>query len=67
MQPSYRKYAAVRDQKGMTDYEVATKSGVASATLSSWKNGKYFPKIDKLASIAQCLGVMIEELLEKTN
>lgn len=59
----YEKYAAIRDAKGLKDSDVSRMSGVATATLSSWKSGAYKPKIEKLLAIAKVLGVSIEELI----
>lgn len=60
---SYPAYEKIRTQKGVTDYAVAQATGVATATISSWKSGVYAPKIDKLMAIAQYLDVPIESLL----
>ena len=61
---SYDKYAAIRDSKGLTDYRVGKDSGVGTATLSNWKNGKYVPKIENLMKIADYLGISIDEISE---
>ena len=60
----YQKYADLRDGAGVTDYEVAKRTGVSTATLSNWKYGRYIPKIDKLKKIADYFGVSIEYFLE---
>lgn len=62
---SYKKYAELRDKKQMTDYLVSKKTGVSTATLSSWKNGNYIPKLDKIAKIANLFNVGIENFVEK--
>ena len=59
----YEKYAALRDERGLTDYKVSQDTGISTATLSSWKNNKYTPKLDKLQILADYFGVSIEELL----
>lgn len=59
---SYDKYAAIRDEKGLTDYKVAKATGVGTATLSNWKNGKYVPKADKIAKIAEFLEVSPDDI-----
>lgn len=59
----YKKYAALRDKKGVTDYEVAKQTGVATSTLTNWKAGRYTPKADKLLKIARYFGVPLEDLL----
>ena len=46
--PSYEKYASIRDAKGVSDYQVWKDTGIATATLSDWKNGISKPKTDKL-------------------
>ncbi len=61
----YAAYARIRDQRGLTDYRVARDTGIATTTLSSWKQGKYTPKIDKLQKIAVYLDVPINALLQE--
>jgi len=59
----YEKYAALRDQKKLNDYQVAAQTGIAPQTLSAWKNGLYNPKLDKLKTLADFFGVSIDELI----
>lgn len=61
---SYEKYEKIRNSKGLTDYAVHKATGIATATISDWKNGKSNPKTDKLIAIAECLGVKINDLIE---
>ena len=66
----YKIYEMLRDERNMTDYEVAKKAGIATATLSSWKyDGEkaygYTPKIDKLMKIADVFGVPVTVFFEK--
>lgn len=61
---SYKKYAALRDSKSVTDYEVSKKTEVSTSTLSNWKAGRYTPKSDKIKKIADYFGVSIEYFLE---
>lgn len=61
----YQNYAKLRDEKGLKDYDVAKLSGVATATISNWKNGHYTPKIPKLRKIADALGVTVDELIKE--
>ena len=58
----YSVYAEARDKMKLSDGDVARLSGVASATISNWKHGKYTPKIDKLVRIANVVGLKPEEL-----
>ena len=60
----YEKYARLRDEKGVTDYEVAKQTGVAKSTFSDWKIGRSSPKLEKLLLIAKYFGVSIEYFVE---
>lgn len=59
----YEKFEKLLKQRAVTAYQVAKETGVSQATLSSWKSGKYTPKIDKLKKLADYFGVAIEELM----
>lgn len=60
---TYERYSEHRDKKGYTDYKVSCICNISPTTLSEWKKGKYTPKIDKLAKIAECLEIPIEEIV----
>lgn len=55
MKTAYENYCVVRDKMGYTDYKVAKETGIGTATMSNWKNGKYVPKSDKIQKIATLL------------
>lgn len=63
----YKKYAKLRDKKGVTDYEVSKITGVSTSTLTNWKYGRYTPKVDKLKILADYFGVSIEYFLEEAK
>lgn len=44
-------------EKGVTAYQVAKETGVSTATLSSWKVGRYTPKAEKIKKLADYFGV----------
>ena len=60
---SYEKYAKLRDEKGVTDYRVSQETGISTATFTSWKQGLYSPKVEKLQKIADYFDVSILALL----
>lgn len=60
----YAKYAKRRDELNLTDYSVASQTGIAPSTISDWKSGKSKPKMDKLAKIAKVLKVPLEFFVE---
>ncbi len=67
---AYENYCLVRDKLGYTDYKVAKETGIGTATMSNWKNGKYVPKTDKIQKIAALLGTtekFITEGIESTE
>lgn len=64
----YELFEKLLEERGITAYRVAKETGINTATFTSWKQGKYTPKRDKLQKIAEYLGVTIEYLLgEETN
>lgn len=60
----YEKYVAIRDAKGVTDYEVSKQTGISQSTFSDWKSGRSKPKLDKLLLIAKYFGVSLEYFVE---
>ena len=64
---SYKKYADLRDSKGVTDYGVSKNTGVPTSTLSNWKAGRYTPKSDKIKAIADYFGVPMEYFWKKKS
>lgn len=59
----YSVYEKLRNERGMTDYQVCQETGIATATLSNWKAGRYTPKVDKLLKIAKLFNVTVTDLL----
>lgn len=59
----YKKYVKLRDERGLTDYQVAKDTGIAKSKFSDWKSGKSKPKVDKLMILADYFGVSIEYFL----
>ena len=60
----YEKFARLCEEKGVTPYRVSLDTGIATSTLSEWKNGKYKPKLDKLIILANYFGVPVEYFIE---
>ena len=61
----YERYVALRDSKNITDYKVASDTGITRSTFTDWKNGRSEPKIDKLKRLADYFGVPLEYFLEE--
>lgn len=60
----YKKFEKLLIKSGKTAYQVSKDTGIATATLSEWKNGTYKPKADKLLKLAEYFGVSIEYFLK---
>ena len=58
----YEVFERLCKERGVTPYKVSKKTGVSTATLSSWKKGRYTPKEEKLQKIADYFGVSISYL-----
>ena len=61
----YEIFKKLCDMKGVSSYRVSKDTGIATATLSDWKNGKSTPKADKMELLAQYFGVSIDYLMGK--
>ena len=60
----YEKYRKLRDERSLTDYKVSLDTGIATATLTSWKQGVYQPKVEKLMLLAKYFGVDVTYFLK---
>ncbi|EJW14149.1 helix-turn-helix domain-containing protein [Paenibacillus alvei] len=67
----YEIFEQLLKEHNVTAYRVAKETGITTATLTSWKQGKYTPKQEKLQKIADYFGVTLDYFLgvsqEKTN
>lgn len=63
MDERYQRFVELCEKKGVTAYKVAKETGITTATLSNWKNGRYTPKADKLQKIADYFGVSLQYLM----
>lgn len=60
----YETFKEICDRKGVKVSDVVKNTGIAYATISSWKNGTYSPKYEKLQKIAGYLGVSVADIME---
>jgi transcriptional regulator with XRE-family HTH domain len=56
---------ALREQAGLSQQQVALRLGVPQRTYSHWERDPVAIRPDQLVSLAQILGISIEELLAK--
>lgn len=57
--------AALRNELGIKQAEIAKKLSVAISAVSMWETGKTMPTADKLPDLAKILGCTIDELFEE--
>ena len=58
-----KRIAALRREKGLKQDELAEKLSVSPQAVSKWENDQTCPDISLLPSLAQILGVTVDELL----
>ena len=68
----YARYAELRDQKGMTDYEVSKKAEVQQSLFSDWKKRSETDplaslSIKNLQKVAKVLEVSLDDLMKETG
>lgn len=54
-------------QNGLSQRELAEKTGVAEATISRYISGKHIPHLCVISCIADALHITVEELMQKDN
>ena len=59
----YEMFKTLCEKKGVKPSDVSKATGISTATLTSWKQGKYTPKNDKLQKIADYFGVTLDYLI----
>ncbi|MBR5134312.1 MAG: helix-turn-helix domain-containing protein, partial [Clostridia bacterium] len=53
----------LREEKGLTQAELADEIGVSAKAVSKWETAKGFPDITLIESLAEALGVSVTELM----
>lgn len=56
--------AETRKQKGMTQLELAQKMGVTDKAVSKWERDLSCPDVSSLPTLAEVLGLSLEELMQ---
>lgn len=52
---------ALANERGLSIAEIERRSGLSRNTIKKWNRS--IPSVDKVASVAKCLGVTVEFLL----
>lgn len=57
----------LREEKGLTQSELAERLRVSDKTVSKWETGKGYPDITLIEPIAKALGISVQELLSGSS
>lgn len=60
---AYGRFLEIISKKGITPYSISKNVGIATSTLSDWKNGKSMPKSDKMKKIADYIGADVDYII----
>lgn len=60
--PIHQRIARLREEKGLTQGQLATELDVHETAVSHWENGK-LPSPDRLAALADALGTTVADLI----
>ena len=56
---------SLREERGLTQEQVADKIGITFQAVSSWERDEYKPDIDKIMKLAELFDVSISALVEE--
>lgn len=57
-------FKALRQEKGLTQGNIAEAFGIRTSTVSMWETGDSLPRADKLYRLAEIFGCTVDDLLE---
>ena len=58
-----KKITAMRNEKNLSQEQLAEKLNVTRQTISNWENGKFYPDIDSLVNLSKFFNVSLDNLL----
>lgn len=64
---SGRKIVDLRNRAGITQAELARRSGVHEAVVSRWERGEHAPSADNVGVLATALGVTVDDFYERAG
>lgn len=60
---AYQKFKELREQKGVSEYQVSVGTGISTTVFTQWSRGDYNLKLDKLTLIANYFNVPVTEFI----
>ena len=61
---NFKRYLA---HSGMKQIDVAKSVGVSTGTITDWKKGRSYPRMDKVQLLSECFGIRKSDLVEDVN
>lgn len=58
-----KKIMTMRNEKNLSQKQLAEKLNVTRQTISNWENGKFYPDIDSLVNLSKFFNVSLDVLL----
>lgn len=58
-----KKIMTMRNEKNLSQEQLAEKINVTRQTISNWENGKFYPDIDSLVNLSKFFNVSLDVLL----
>ena len=58
-----KKIMTMRNEKNLSQEQLAEKLNVTRQTISNWENGKFYPDIDSLVNLSKFFNVSLDDLL----
>ncbi|MDE7454885.1 MAG: helix-turn-helix domain-containing protein [Clostridia bacterium] len=56
-----------REEKGLSQLELAEKTGISHQNINRWESGKVLPNIDFCVKLANFYGITLDELVGRTT
>ncbi len=60
---AYQKFKELRQNKGISEYQVSLGTGISTTVFTQWSRGDYNLKLDKLTLIANYFNVPVTEFI----
>lgn len=67
MVPVLTRITQYRQQKGWSEYQLATNSGLTQSTISSWYRKNIVPSIPSLEKICNALGITLSQFFSEAE
>ena len=54
-----------REERGLSQYELAKKIGTSHQNINRWESGEVLPSIDFCVKLAEFYGITVDELISR--